>query len=606
MATRKMELEQRVEQAISLGADALASQVPEEGVVELGFDGGALPDAHFILVHQILGFDEKELVPRLVRRLLDRQLAEGGWSLAPGMAGHLSTSVDAYVALRAAGYDASERPLRRARQFIESQGGLSKTRGPTRVTLALLGLHPWSETYIPPAELALLPAEAPVSVFRVSAMLRLHLLPLLVLRASEAVIAPALGQTIGRELRGRGLSRTIPAPSRPGVLRGEALAACLRLMAERLDEDGSLGGLLLATGWTALAARAIGLDGDHELVTSTRRGLRSFVHDAPGRDAHVQVCRPTVRSTAMCLKALRAAGGDEEAIRRASEAIVDLRAGAHGDFERFGPRGPIVAWSIKPRSERYPSLLDTVLVASSLAGLEGFEGDLARSLDWVASMQRRDGGFALFDRDAATAPWLNRLPLGLLTHTLNDDSSPEVTGRVLEAAKNLRFLDARQVDRATTFLGRSQRSDGSWQGAFSIGYLPATSAALAGLASWGAQSAPQVRRGVSFLVEQQRTEGGWGESPDSVEQGDYHDLGRCSPTQTAMALTGLIASRSLAAGPAIERGIWNLLWTQEPDGSWVDEDPTAASLTDVLFVNNPAEPLTWPLLALTAFLESRH
>lgn len=604
MATGRGELERRVEQAISLGADSLAGQVPEDGVVALGFDGGALPDAHYVFVHQTLGLGDDALLSRLVRRLLDRQLAEGGWSLAPGMGGHLSTSVDAYIALRAAGYDASERPMHRARLFIEQQGGLSKVRGPTRVTLALLGLHPWPETYIPPAELALLPAEAPVSLFRVSAMLRLHLLPLVVLRASEAVIAQSLGQTVGRELRGRDVGRSIPTPSRPGVLRGEALAACLRLMGERLDEDGTLGGLLLATGWTALAARAIGLDHDHELVEATGRGLRSFVHDEPGRGVHVQVCRPTVRSTAICLRALRAAGGDEEAIRRASAAIVDLRAGAQGDFERFGPRGPIVAWSIKPRSKRFPSLLDTVLVATALAGLEGFESDLSRALEWVASMQRRDGGFALFDRDAATAPWLNRLPLGLLTHTLNDDSSPEVTGRVLEAARSLRFLDGRQVDRATTFLGRSQRSDGSWQGAFSIGYLPATSAALSGLSSWGAQSAPQVRQGVSFLVERQRTEGGWGERPDSVEEGEYRDLGRCSPTQTAIALTGLIASRSLAAGPAIERGIWHLLWTQEPDGSWMDEDPTAASLTDVLFVNNPVERLTWPLIALRAFLET--
>jgi squalene cyclase len=609
MATRKLELRRRVEQALAQGAEYLSAQQSEHGGFDLGFDGGALPDAQVIFLHHVLELDASEFSQALVRRLLDRQLPEGSWALAPGMAGHLSTTVEAYVALRAAGQGANERPLLRARRFIKDHGGLDAVRGPTRITLALLGLHSWPATVIPPPEPALLPPGAPVSLFRVGALLRLHLLPLVVLRALEATVVEPLGRALGLELgalppSGASMSR-LP---KPGPLRGQALAACVRLMTERLDDDGTLGGLVLATGWAALAARAVGLPPDHPLVTETPRGLRSLVH-ADGRKIHVQVCRPTIRSTALALQALRAAGfadrNDKErkCFAGGCDYLQSHRAGEHGDFELLGPSGPVVAWSIKPSSRRFPSLLDTLLVVSALSGSDQPPEELRQSLSWVAAMQRPDGGFALFDRDAATAPWLRRLPLGLLSHTLNDESSPEVTGKVLEVARSREFLTRRQVDRALRFLGSVQRGDGSWQGPFSLGYLPATSAVLVGYASAGVRSSNHVQRAVSFLVERQREEGGWGESPESVAHGGYIDLGRCSASQTAAALHGLIAVRAGSATPAIERGISQLLWTQEPDGGWIDDDPTSSSLADVLHLRNPVERVARPLLALRAFLD---
>lgn len=595
MATRKIEQQWRVDHAVAQGTAALTRLQSEEGGgFDLGFDGGAPPDAHLVFVASALGQGDEGLKGQLVRRLLDRQLAEGGWALAPGMAGHLSTSVEAYLALRAAGLDGRELPLARARRFIESEGGLAAARGPTRITLALLGLGRWSETMIPPPEIALLPVEAPVSLFRVGALLRLHLLPLMVLRALETVVMPALGRAVAGELSDTRF-RAGP-PSRPGSLRSEALAACERLMIERLDEDGSLGGLLMATGWAALAAEQLRLGQGHPLVQETVRGLRSFVHGEGSRGVHARVCRPVVRSTALGLRALRSASGPEAAIARGREYLLANRADERGDFELLGPRGPVAAWSIKPRSRRFPSLLDTVYAVVALSGLDGTDHELTRARGWIASMQRRDGGFGLFDRDAATAPWFGRLSLGLLTHTLNDESSPEVTGRVLEASTSLSLLDSRQTDRAVAFLCRSQCGDGSWRGPFSVGALRATSAALAGLGACQARGSSQVARGVEFLLAHQRSDGGWGESPCSA--GEYVDLGRSTPSQTALALLGLRAAAGLSASAAIERAQAFLLWTQEPDGSWEEDDPTSASLADVVHLADPVDRLAWPLLAL--------
>lgn len=611
MSTRKSELVHRVERALEGGVEAL-ERFPstESGEVDLGFDGGALPDAHFIFVKHALGLSEhleasaddggETVSTRLVRRLLDRQLAAGGWSIAPGLEGHLSTTVEAYVALRAGGLGAHERPVARARQYIMASGGLAAVRGPTQITLALLGLFPWSETLIPPPEIALLPPEAPVSLFRVGALLRLHLLPLVVLRASETVISSELGRSLSRELGGT-FSHT--PTQRPGPLRGESLEACLSLIVERLDDDGTLGGLLLATGWTAIAARALRLPDSHPLVAEPVKGLRSLVFEPEGRSVHVQVCRPTIRATALTLQGLRAGGGKQRPRENALNYIMSHAAGDRGDFELLGPRGPALAWAIKPSSRRFPNLLDTLLVVAAMKDLESADHDVRRALAWISGMQRPDGGFPLFDRDATTAPWFKRLPFGLLTHTLNDESSPEVTGKVLEAAGQVPFLKARQVDAAVGFITRSQRVDGVWQGSFSLGFIPATSAAMAGLAACGPRAAGPLKKAVDFILGKQRPEGGWGESSESVSVGEYTDLGRCSASQTATALTGLVAAHVLAPRESVEQAVEHLLWTQEPDGSWIDDDPSTASLTDVLHLRSPVDAIARPLIALRSYLQ---
>jgi squalene cyclase len=308
-----------------------------------------------------------------------------------------------------------------------------------------------------------------------------------------------------------------------------------------------------------------------------------------------------VRSTAEALSALRDAGAGGRAVERARDSLLSSRAGPHGDYEILGPPGPAAAWSIKPESRRFPSLLDTVRTVTALHGLEGCSELLDDAQRWVASMQRKDGGFALFDRDAATAPWLRRLPFGLLVHTLNDVSSPEVTGRVLELAASRGGLSMRDVDRACAFLERAQQADGAFRGPFSAGLLAGTSAALSGLAASGRSGSRVSARAVGFLLERQRPEGGWGESPETSAGDEYIDLGRSVPSHTATALSGLLAARTPAAMQGAHRAAEFLLWAQEPDGSWAEDDPSSAGLADVVYLRNPVDRVAKPLSALVAY-----
>jgi len=104
----------------------------------------------------------------LCRRLLDEQRADGSWSLYYSGPGDLSATVEAYLALRLAGYHPEMEPLLQARRFILSQGGLAKIRIFTRIHLAFFGLIPWGSCPEMPAWLIFLPTWSRFSIYEIS------------------------------------------------------------------------------------------------------------------------------------------------------------------------------------------------------------------------------------------------------------------------------------------------------------------------------------------------------------------------------------------------------------------------------------------------------
>src|SRR5215470_11587139 len=93
----------RVDEAIARATGALlALQCPGgfwQGVVQ----GAANLEAEYVFIHQLLGRQRPEQDRRMAERLLATQQPDGGWSLAPGLPSHLSTTIEAYLALRLAG-----------------------------------------------------------------------------------------------------------------------------------------------------------------------------------------------------------------------------------------------------------------------------------------------------------------------------------------------------------------------------------------------------------------------------------------------------------------------------------------------------------------------
>ena len=90
-----------------------------------------------------------------------RMRDDGTWSIWFEGPPDLSTSIEAYVALRMCGVD----PGRQALAYIQREGGIPKARLFTKCFLALLGQWPWQRMVPIPPELVLLPPSAPFSIY---------------------------------------------------------------------------------------------------------------------------------------------------------------------------------------------------------------------------------------------------------------------------------------------------------------------------------------------------------------------------------------------------------------------------------------------------------
>ena len=120
--------------------------------------------AQHLFWHHVLGLRTSELDRKIANELLARQRDDGTWSIWFEGPADLSTSVEAYAALKLAGVDPGEQ----ARDYIGREGGIPRTRIFTKCFLALLGQWPWNRIVPIPVELSLLPPNAPVSIYNFS------------------------------------------------------------------------------------------------------------------------------------------------------------------------------------------------------------------------------------------------------------------------------------------------------------------------------------------------------------------------------------------------------------------------------------------------------
>jgi len=266
-----------------------------------------------------------------------------------------------------------------------------------------------------------------------------------------------------------------------------------------------------------------------------------------------------------------------------------------------------------------------VRAASDATEDDPFHHNLAaaarRAVRWILAMQNRDGGWGAFDRDN-DRQFLCHVPFAD-HNAMIDPSSPDLTGRVLEALgrlgeKGVRTLLPERpsgcfaqkgpdpffaiffaIDRAVAYLRRTQQADGSWFGRWGVNYIYGTWQVLVGLQSVDLSSDdPIVQAGANWLLAHQQACGGWGESPDSYEDPKLRGQGPVTASQTAWAILGLLAAGQ-AQHPAVARGIRYLMSTQQPDGTWQEDQFTGTGFPQVFYLRYHMYPIYFPLMALS-------
>ena len=620
-------LHARVDGAIARASRALLDlQCPAgywQGLVEAA---GNL-EAEYVFANRLLGRQRPEQDRRMAERLLALQEDDGGWSLAPGQPSHLSTSIEAYLALKLTGLSSSEPALGRARELVLSRGGLAGAGMFTRFWLACFGQFPWAGVPRVPVEMILLPTWTPLNVYRLASWTRATLVPfaLLMVHRPEARV-PAEADV--RELWLReptpedlsfarspslvswrnvflALDRSIAllgrVPWRP--LRRRAVARAIEWVLRHENGAGQWAGAQSATIQSVLALHAIGFAIDHPAIVRGVQGLEDLL----AQQGDQLVFQPFVAPTCDTVNAVRAlldAGLDpgDAALARAGEWLVERQIVRPGDWAVHNPELDPGGWAAEPANDWYPSVdvsalavsvLQMLPVASSRAGRRA----LAHGLDWTLGMQSRDGGWAAFDTDNESR-FLDAVPFPD-PEGVTDPPSADTTGRVLTVAAEHGFgLGLGRVRRGAEFLRRTQHADGSWTGRWGVNGLHGTWLALAGLVAAGEDlRASCIQRALAWLAERQNADGGWGESVASYEDDRQRGRGDSTPSQTAWALMGLLA----AAGPehpAVQRGVGYLVREQDAAGRWTDGAFTTTAIPRRTYVRSELSALHFPLRAL--------
>src|ERR1700684_4545096 len=122
-------------------------------------------DAEDMLLREFLGIRRADETERSAAWIRSQQRADGTWTNFHGGPGELSTTIEAYWALRLAGDSVQDEHMRRAADFVRSEGGLERARVFTHLWLALFGLWSWDRVPALPPEVILLPSSVALNIY---------------------------------------------------------------------------------------------------------------------------------------------------------------------------------------------------------------------------------------------------------------------------------------------------------------------------------------------------------------------------------------------------------------------------------------------------------
>ena len=540
---------------------------------------------------------------------------DGSWSIAPDHHGDISTTTEAYLALKILGLAADDAAMLRAHAFMELHGGIARVRIFTRIFLAIFGLFPWSAIPEMPAELILMPRQAPINIYTISSWARVTLVPLLVICHHRPIYALPNGRSAQNDFLDE-LWYCSPAhsyiPYTPPLwdvwntsvvkfgfaavdkilylfgglrlfpTRSYARKKCVEWILKHQEPSGDWAGISPPMQLSTLALVLEGYDLTDSPVSRGLEAIERFaVQDEAGK--RIQVCLSPVWDTALTIIALCDAGlpTSHAKIKTATTWLQARQLlGSEGDWRVYSPSTPPGGFSFEYHNTWYPDIDDTaaVILASLKQDPESaLSPHVLRATEWILGMQNTDGGWAAFDIKNDKL-YMNKIPFSDMD-IMCDPSTADIAGRVIEAFGLLIRVAEKQYisssllqrvrdacERAIGYLEANQNGNGSWYGRWGVNYLYGTSNVLCGL-SYHEHDARVERlsySAVKWLRSVQNFDGGWGEGVDSYQNPERAGCGTSTPSQTAWALMGIMSSQGVGSrDQTVERGIGWLVRQQQ-------------------------------------------
>ena len=541
---------------------------------------------HLFWLH-FLGLRDSKTDRKLANELLARRRGDGTWSNWFDGRPDLSTSVEAYVALKLAGVDPGEA----TREYIRREGGIPASRVFTKCFLALLGHWPWQRIATVPVELILLSPRAPFSVYNFACWARQTVVPLSVVQAVRPIRSANVEL---REIGARPGESRRPAP--PGPRRRRAIARAERWVRARQETDGSWGGIQPPWVWSIIMLVALGYGLDDEVLAKAVRGWDGFMVDEGDR-LRPEACQSPIWDTALAVLGLRAAGvpRDHPQLVKAGEWLLREEVRVKGDWAVRRPNLAPGGWAFEFENDLYPDVDDAAVVVLALEELGIGSEAVRRGLDWISGMQSANGGWGAFDVDN-TSDWLYKLPFCDFGAVI-DPPTEDVTAHALEALAPHPGHE-QTVERGLAYLFRTQQPDGSWWGRWGVNHVYGTAAVLPALAACSLEPGHEVvGRAVRWLDTVQNPDGGFGEDIRSYHEPEWRGRGVSTPSQTAWALLAYAAAGASQRSSACRAADY-LCTTQLANGDWQEEHYTGTGFPTDFMIRYHLYRLHFPLMAL--------
>ena len=624
------DMRERVASAIDAARKYLFSTQHADGYWCGELEADTTLESEYILMHYLLGTGDQNKLQKACLWMLDHQNEDGGWPIFEGGPTEISCSVLAYLALKLCGYKSDHPALVKARNKILELGGVCAVNTYTKIYLCFFGQYDWDAVPAIPPEIVLFPKWFWFNIYEISSWSRAIFIPLAIVYAKKPFKKVPADHGVeelfvgGKENARMHLHWDDKLISwrnfflffdrlthwfewvhvRP--LRSIALRAAEKWMLARFEKSDGLGAIFPGIVNSIIALRCLGYSVDDPQFIRAMDELEALGIEEE-RTFRMQPCKSPVWDTGYAMFVLGEAGVPKTDPRmvKAADWILSKQVREYGDWAVKNKKGKPAGWYFEFNNEYYPDVDDTAQVCLGLGHVatanERYHHDsVERAIEWMFTMQCKNGGFASFDKDN-TKMVFQYIPFADHNAML-DPPTVDITGRILEMLAFYGYSrDDKRVKRAIEFVLKEQEADGAWFGRWGCNYLYGTFLVLRGLEAMGVdQNEPFIQQAAEWIRMVQNPDGGWGESVWSYHDPNARGVGESTCSQTAWACLGLMAAGDLRSG-LVERGINYLLEHQQKNGTWWEKYYTGTGFPKVFYLKYHMYAEYFPLLALATY-----
>ena len=588
-------------------------------------------DAEDLLLREFLGIRTAQETDEAARWIRSQQRADGTWANYHGGPGDLSTTIEAWVALRLAGDAPHAEHMQCAQAWILERGGLERSRVFTRIWMALFGLWSWDELPNLPPELIFLPKWFPFNLYDWGCWARQTVVPLTIV----ATLRPQRPLPFGIDEIRSGLpaepllpvrswggafqraDKVLHAYARRAVagVRELAVRQGLEWVLARQEADGGWGGIQPPWVYSLLALHLSGYALDSPAMAAGLKGLDGFLvreQTPEGMVRRLEACQSPVWDTALAMNGLLDAGmpADDPVLVRATDWLAAEEIRVRGDWAVRRPDTPAGGWAFEFANDGYPDTDDTAEVLLALRRTvprdDPRQAAIRRGVEWLLGMECKKGAWGAFDADN-TRELAYKLPFCDFGAVI-DPPSADVTAHVVELLAAEGLAESPACRRGVEWLLREQEPDGSWFGRWGCNYVYGVGAVVPALVAAGVRpTSSAITRSLTWLRDHQNPDGGWGEDMRSYDDPAWAGRGESTASQTAWALLAFLAGReSTPLSPvdteSVERAVAWLSATQREDGSWDEPQFTGTGFPGDFYINYHLYRMVFPVSAIGRYL----